>query len=81
MLHKLTIALEDSTYQELYALAGQHKLSMSHFVERVLRSHVLNDESNDSNTYTTLAASYQAMANDLEREQEAEEWAEAMIAA
>ncbi len=68
MQKKLTITIEESVYEGLYATVG--KRNISHFIESLVRPHVLSE---------SLDAGYRAMALDEEREREAVEWAEGTI--
>lgn len=68
MLKKLTITIDEAVYNGLYETIGQRKIS--HFIESLVKPHVL---------HTDLELSYQAMAMDEQREQEADEWTQALI--
>jgi len=69
-MHKrITITLDESVYDGLYRTVGKRHISQ--FIEDLLRPHVLD---------TNLDQGYQAMAADLEREVEATEWCNALIA-
>ncbi|MCX7126288.1 MAG: addiction module antitoxin [Gammaproteobacteria bacterium] len=63
MQKKLTITIDEKVYFALYAVVGKRHISQ--FLENLARPHVLLAE---------LEESYQAMANDVEREREADEW-------
>ena len=67
MHKKMTITLDESVYDGLYRTIGKRR--MSQFIEDLLRPHVLD---------TALDAGYQAMAADIAREADAEEWIEAL---
>ncbi len=69
MQKKLTITVDEHVYRGLHQVVGRRRISR--FIENLLRPHVLQDE---------LAAAYQEMAQDEERESEALEWAEATVA-
>ena len=67
-MHKrMTITLDEAVYEGLYRRVGQRK--MSQFIEDLLRPHVLDN---------ALDEGYQAMAADHEREEEAQEWCDAL---
>ncbi len=68
MQKKLTITIDNEVYQGLYAVIGRRRIS--HFIEAVVRPHVLTPD---------LDAAYQQMASDERREADALEWAEATI--
>lgn len=68
MQKKLTITIEESVYNGLYAVAG--KRNISRFIESLLRPHVVS---------AAIEEGYRAMALDEEREREALEWAEGTI--
>lgn len=63
MLKKLTITISEEVYRGLHAKIGQGRISR--FIDRLARPHVVDDE---------LDASYQAMSEDIERENDAKEW-------
>ena len=65
MQKKLTITIDEKVYFALYAVVGKRHISQ--FLENLARPHVLLAELEDS---------YRLMANDQEREQEADEWVE-----
>ncbi len=67
-MKKLTITVEDAVYDGLQAHIGAGRISR--FVNDLVRPFV--DEAD-------LEAEYRAMAADVEREREAEEWCEALI--
>lgn len=68
MRKRLTITIDAEVYEELYRIAGEHHISR--FIEDIVRPHVITPD---------LDAAYAAMAQDTEREEEAFEWAEAMV--
>jgi predicted CopG family antitoxin len=68
MHKKLTITIDEQVYKGLYATIGERKISQ--FIESLIRPHVIN---------TDLAAAYREMAQDKEREAEADEWVEGLI--
>lgn len=63
MQKKLTITVSEDVYRGLHAKIGQGRISR--FLDNLARPHVVDDE---------LDASYQAMAEDTERENDADEW-------
>jgi len=67
MHRKLTITLEEAVYEGLYRTVGKRRISQ--FIEDLVRPHVVD---------TTLDAGYRAMAEDTEREAEAQEWCNAL---
>jgi hypothetical protein len=64
----MTITLNEEVYQGLLRVVGRRKISA--FLEQLARPHVLGGE---------LAAGYQAVTEDAERESEALAWSEALI--
>jgi predicted CopG family antitoxin len=66
---KMTITMDEAVYERLVRVVGRRKISA--FIESLARPHVVGDD---------LAAGYMAMAQDTQREQEALEWSEALIA-
>ena len=66
---KMTITMDEAVYEGLVRVVGRRKISA--FIESLARPHVVGDD---------LAAGYLAMAQDTQREQEALEWSEALIA-
>ncbi|MFP4268600.1 MAG: hypothetical protein ACLFQW_11440, partial [Spirochaetaceae bacterium] len=68
MTKKLTITLDENVYQGLKAKIGPGRIS--HFIENLVRPHVLNEE---------LEKGYAEMAQDSNREEEAWKWSEALI--
>lgn len=69
MHKKLTITLDEAVYDGLYRVIGKRKISQ--FLEELARPYVLKDD---------LLEGYQAMANDTEREREALDWCNGLIA-
>lgn len=67
MAKKLTITIDDAVHDGLYRVVGPRRISG--FIERLVRPHVLN-----------LDDGYAAMASDQDRESEALEWSEGLIA-
>lgn len=69
-MHKrMTITLDEAVYDGLYRTVGKRR--MSQFIEDLVKPHVLD---------TALDDGYRAMATDTEREAEAQEWANGLIA-
>ena len=68
MQKKLTITLDETVYNGLHAVIGRRHISQ--FIERLVRPHVLDSE---------RAEGYRQMAADEAREQEADEWSEALV--
>ena len=69
-MHKrMTITLDEAVYDGLYRTVGKRR--MSQFIEDLVKPHVLD---------TALDDGYRAMAADREREAEAQEWANGLIA-
>ena len=73
MPRKLTITLDDQTYDGLYATAGRGHISR--FIESVVRPHVLQR----NHLGQDLEEGYRRLAADEAQEAEALEWAEATI--
>ncbi len=69
MHKKLTITLDEEIYKGLHSIIGRGKISS--FISDLIRPYVLKSE---------LRAGYKAMAKDKEREKEAEEWSEGLMA-
>ncbi len=65
MQKKLTLTIDEDVYDGLRRVIGPRKIS--HFVEELVRPHVLKDNLYDG---------YRAMAADRVRESDALEWAE-----
>ncbi len=68
MQKKLTITIDEETYQGLYTVVGARRISR--FIEELVRPHVLTQD---------LDAAYAAMAREEARETEALEWTEALL--
>ena len=68
MQKKLTITVDADVYDGLHTVIGARRISR--FLNDLARPHV---------TQQDLAAGYAAMAADEAREQEADDWAEALI--
>ncbi|MGX6960043.1 MAG: hypothetical protein ACIPMY_02100 [Rickettsia endosymbiont of Pentastiridius leporinus] len=68
MQKKLTISIDEAVYRNLYLLIGEGKISK--FIENMIKPYLINEQ---------LKASYQEMAQDEKREQEAHEWIEGLI--
>ena len=68
-MHKrMTITLDEAVYEGLNRTVGKRR--MSQFIEDLLRPHVLD---------TALDDGYRAMAQDKNREIEAQEWCSALL--
>ncbi len=65
----MTITLDEEVYEGLYRTIGKRRISQ--FIEELVRPHVLD---------TSLDAGYKAMAADKERETEAKEWSDSLMA-
>lgn len=74
MPRRLTITLDDQTYDGLYATAGRGHISR--FIESVVRPHILKQ---DYVLGQDLEEGYRRLAADEAQEAEALEWAEATI--
>ncbi|MCZ7587943.1 MAG: hypothetical protein M5U27_03595 [Gaiella sp.] len=68
MTKKLTITIDDEVYEGLHRKVGRRRISR--FLETLARPHVLDDELEDA---------YRTMAEDEQREAEADAWAEATV--
>ena len=68
MTKKLTITIDDEVYDGLHRRIGRRRISR--FLESLARPHVVDAD---------LESAYRAMAEDEQRESEAEEWAEATV--
>ena len=66
MQKKLTITIDQEVYEGLHDVIGPRKISK--FVEELVRPHVVRPK---------LESEYARMAQDMDREEEALEWAEA----
>ncbi len=69
MHRKMTITLDEDVYEGLYRTVGKRR--MSQFIEDLVRPYVLD---------VAMDEGYQAMAADKDRETEAMEWSNAMMA-
>jgi len=69
MRRKLTITVDEEVYQGLHRVVGRRRISR--FLTELARPHVVQDH---------LEAGYRAMAADEEREREALEWVEGLVA-
>ena len=69
MHRRMTITLDEAVYNGLIQVVGRRKISQ--FLEDLARPQVLKED---------LAIAYQRMAEDQEREQEALDWSERLIA-
>ena len=69
MHRRMTITLDEAVYNGLIQVIGRRKISQ--FLEDLARPQVLKED---------LAIAYQRMAEDQEREQEALDWSERLIA-
>ena len=67
MQKRMTITIDEVVYEGLVRVVGR---KISAFLERLARPHVLGDD---------LSAGYQAMGQDVAREQDALAWSEALI--
>ena len=68
MQKKLTITVDERVYRALYKTVGRRRISR--FIENLVRPHVLDP---------SLAAGYEQMAQDEQREKDALDWAEGLI--
>jgi predicted CopG family antitoxin len=68
MQKKLTITVDERIYRALHKTIGRRRISR--FIENLVRPHVLE---------SSLAAAYEQMAKDEQRENEALEWADGLI--
>ena len=68
MHKKLTVTMDERVYEAMHRVIGRG--SISRFIEDLVRPHVMEQD---------LEAAYRDMAKDEQRENEALEWAEAMI--
>lgn len=69
MSRKLTITVSEAVYEGLHRTIGRRRTSQ--FIEKLARPHVVPQD---------IEASYRDMAADQEREREALEWSEGVIA-
>ena len=71
MVHrKLTITVDEEVYRELHQQVGRGNISR--FIEALVRPHLV--------TASDMEDGYRAMASDADREQDAADWAEGLIA-
>ena len=68
MQKRMTITMDEAVYDGLVRVVGRRKISA--FLERLARPHVTGDD---------LTEGYRVMAQDVEREQDALAWSEALI--
>jgi predicted CopG family antitoxin len=68
MQKKLTITIDEEIYAHLHQVIGRGHISG--FIENLVRPHIIPDK---------LDAAYKDMAEDEERESEAEAWVEGVI--
>lgn len=68
MQKKLTISIAENVYNDLYTVIGKRKISK--FIENLIKPYIVND---------SLSLAYQEMANDEQREQEANQWTEGLV--
>lgn len=68
MQKRMTISIDEAVYDGLVRVVGRRKISQ--YLEDLARPHVVTDD---------LESGYRAMAKDGAREQDALEWAEALI--
>ena len=66
MQRKLTITVDEQVYDGLHRVVARGRISQ--FIEALVRPHVMGAE---------MEESYRLMAQDAEREAEAQEWIEA----
>jgi predicted CopG family antitoxin len=69
MTRKLTITVSDAVYEGLHKRIGRRRISQ--FIEKLARPHVIEHD---------IETAYRDMAADHDREQEALEWSERVIA-
>ena len=69
MQKRLTITMDEAVYEGLMRVVGRGKVSQ--FLESLARPHVLD---------TSMDDGYRAMGNDRQREAEASEWINGLIA-
>lgn len=69
MQKRMTITLDETVYDGLMRVVGRGKVSQ--FLESLARPHVLDASMDDG---------YRAMSNDTQREAEASEWINGLIA-
>lgn len=68
MQKKLTIAIDEQVYDGLYATIDEKRINQ--FIEKLIRSHVLNQD---------LESAYRSMASDEQREHQAIDWSKETI--
>lgn len=68
MLKKLTITVDAEVYDGLHSVIGARRISR--FLNELARPHVVGQN---------LAAGYAAMAADMDREAEVEDWIEGLL--
>ncbi len=68
MQKRMTISIDETVYDGLIRVVGRRKISQ--YLEDLARPFVVKDD---------LESGYQAMAEDVQREQDAREWCEALI--
>lgn len=68
MQKKLTITIEEETYNRLYSVVGTRKISK--FIEELIKPYLVSN---------SLADAYSLMSSDKEREQQANEWIEGLL--
>jgi predicted CopG family antitoxin len=68
MQKKLTITIEEETYNKLYSVIGTRKISK--FIEGLIKPHLVSN---------SLADAYNSMGVDKERESQANEWIEGLL--
>ena len=69
MQKKLTITIDERVYEGLYQVVGSGRISQ--FIEKLVRPHVLPHE---------LEEAYAQMAKDEQRETDALDWSDSLIA-
>ena len=69
MQKRMTITLDEAVYDGLMRVVGRGKVSQ--FLESLARPHVLDESMDDG---------YRAMSSDSQREEEAAEWINGLIA-
>lgn len=69
MQKKMTITIDEAVYAGLHKIIGRGNISQ--FLENLARPYVLKEDS--------LDAGYKAMAADVAREGEANEWCDALL--
>jgi predicted CopG family antitoxin len=68
MQKKLTVTIDEEVYNGLKAVIGPRKISR--FIEELVRPHVVRQD---------MYAAYKEMSDDIAREAEALDWAEATL--